>query len=545
MQKKLLSAIFLLALVFDGTSQKKPLSKDYSYNVSTPYKVIDADKKFYLSGDNKTVAVKVDKRDISIQRFDDATGNQLSVKMYEDAFPKNTVFERALFINGKVQIFFTQWDGDKKKEQLFAQEVNMDSGEFVGEPKLVLTIDGKVTGSYSGRLYDFNLTNKFPIYQSFDKKSFLVEYRRIPEKKNDKKSFDKIGLIGVDGDLKQTSKREITMPYTERRMDNLDYQLDNKGNVYILTKVYHDDSGDDKKKKSDEAANYHIELFTLALGSDKLKITKLENNGKFVNSVAMFDYPKGDVIAGGFYSNGKGKDFEDNSDGVFTFKIKSDGTISDEYSYEIPLDLINAYESAKTVRKNEKKEDKGEGAKFTDLKLRELRVSEDGGLFLGSEQYKVKSTTMTSQSGSRTYYTYYYSDILATKIDAAGKLQWMQKIPKAQVGTKGRGGMSYTYFALGGKHCFVFLDNVKNIDLPIDKTPAQHTDGQGGYLTAVKIDDATGTFTKGSILNAREVDDFKLDQMSMDRVIKTSESTFMMEAYKKSKEDIMIRVDLK
>ena len=34
-------------------------------------------------------------------------------------------------------------------------------------------------------------------------------------------------------------------------MNNLDYQLDNDGNLYLLTKVFHDDSNQDKKSKKD------------------------------------------------------------------------------------------------------------------------------------------------------------------------------------------------------------------------------------------------------------------------------------------------------
>ena len=92
--------------------------------------------------------------------------------------------------------------------------------------------------------------------------------------------------------------------------------------------------------------------------------------------------------------------------------------------------------------------------------------------------------------------------------------------------------MSYKFFNNASDDFLVFLDNVKNIDLPDDKQPAQHSDGQGGYLTAVKINDNTGDYKKGSILNAREVEDFKLYQFSTDRVIETSENTFVLEAYK-------------
>lgn len=529
---------------------QKTLSTDYAYSVSEPYRVIDADSKWYFSHGNGILTLKFDGKDTYIQTFDADKPAFKTEKKYEKYFPKNYVLESIKEINDKFYVFFSSWDGDNDKEQLFSQEVDFAKGEFTGSPKLMFQVDGKVSGSYSGRVMDFNVTDKFQILPSFDKKNFLVKYRRKPEVKNDKKSFDIIGLYAYDGNLNKLSNKEITMPYTERRMDNLDYQIDNRGNLYMLTKIYHDDSNDDKKSKKDEEANYHVELFTVKTGSDKMNSTKIENKDKFISGLWIFDSPTGGLIAGGYYNNGKGKNFAKNCDGIMTFKMKEDGTISDQFYYEIPLELINQYESEKTKKKNNKKEEKGESAKVTDLRLKNLEIRKDGSvLLIGEQDFVVAHTSTSMRAGggmsTRTYYTYHYNDIIVTKINPDGKLAWMKKVPKQQVGTRGKGGMSYKFYHNGSDDFLVFLDNVKNIDLPDDKQPALHSDGQGGYLTAVKMNDKTGDYKKGSILNAREVEDFKLYQFSTDRVIETSDNTFVLEAYKKKKEDIMIKVTLK
>jgi hypothetical protein len=134
--------------------------------------------------------------------------------------------------------------------------------------------------------------------------------------------------------------------------------------------------------------------------------------------------------------------------------------------------------------------------------------------------------------------------LLVSKINPDGKVTWMKKIPKNQKGMFELGGLSHAYFNANNNHYFVFLDNIKNIDLSLDKAPAQHLDGQGGYLTAVKIADSNGTLTKESVLNAREVEDFEIFQFATNRVFKTSEDSFMFEVYKKKKEDVMIKVNL-
>ena len=125
---------------------QKTLSKDYEYKVSAPYDEVDVNDNYYLSGDGKLISVKIHKRDIYVQKYNTDKPGLASEKKYEDAYPKNAVVERILFINGKAVLFYTQWDGSNKKEQLYIQEINMDKGEFEGPAKLLLKIDGKVTG---------------------------------------------------------------------------------------------------------------------------------------------------------------------------------------------------------------------------------------------------------------------------------------------------------------------------------------------------------------------------------------------------------------
>ena len=542
MIKKLLFSLLFSLTILQAHSQKE-LSNDYKYDVSSPYRVRDADLKTYFSQGNEVISIKFDDKDTYIQKFNADKPEFISEKKYEKYFPKDYVIEGIKEISDKFYVFYSLFDKDNEIEQLYVQEIDFAKGEFAGSPRLFLDVKGRVT------LYSHAYIGKFQILPTLDKKSFLVKYRKKPEFKNDKKSFDIIGLYSFDGNLTKISNKEITMPYTERRMDNLDYQIDNKGNLFMLTKVFHDDSDDDKKSKNDTVANYHIELFTLRADSEKMNIEKIENKEKFITRLWMFDSPKGGAIIGGYYNNGKGKHFEENCDGIILFKMKEDGSLTDQFTYEIPLDLINEYASEKEKKKNAKKEEKGEGAKISDLTLKNLIVREDGSIILaGEKQYSITTTTTSFSNGSMSTYTltsYYYTDIVVTKINPDGKLGWMKKIPKFQRGFAGQGGMSYKFFSNDTDNFFVFLDNVKNIDLPIEKTPAMHSDRRGGYLTAVKINDINGETKKGSILNAREVEDFELHQFSTDRIVKTSNMTFVLEAYKKKKEDVIIKVTLK
>lgn len=540
MMKKLL--LLFTALLTAGVSQaQKELSKDYSYTVSAPYKVFDGYVKEYFYKDDYILTVKVDGDDeISIQKLK-SSGDKVvfqKQKVYEckKILPKNFHFEAVKEFAGKYYFFYSSWDGDKEKEQLFAKEINFETGEF-GADKLLFQVQGKVTGRMSYGMFSASVEDKFDFYLSHDKSKMLIQYRKKPEFKSDKKSHDIIGVNAFEGDLNLVWNNELKMPYTERRMDVLDYQVDKEANAYILAKVFHDDSNDDKKRKKDEEANYHVELFRIKAKSTDINITKVDVKEKFINSLWVYESPGDYMVCAGFYN--KGKNFK-SADGVIGFKVKKDGELYDKFSHEIPLELINEHVKGKVKRKNEKKEAKGEGAELPSMILDEIQINEDGSLVLIGEQYYM----VAHYTQKYIYYTYHYNDIFVTKVNADGGLAWMKKLPKMQVGRNGQGGMSYKHFFANNNHYLVYLDNIKNFNLPEDKTPALHSDGQGGYFTSYKINDATGESVSSSILNVRDVEDMTIYQFSVNRILKTGEDEFAVEVYKKKKEDVMLKVKM-
>lgn len=550
--KRLLLALVLLS----GTGllhAQKELSKDYSYTVSEPYKVVDGSK-FYFSRDNQILTVKVDGADVLIQKLDSGADKIKfkSEKKYED-LPKHFQVEDVLEYNDKYYFFYSSWDGDNDKEQLFSREIDFASGQFIGEGKLMFKIDGKVTGAPSAVMnfgISMGVQDKFDFLMSLDKKRMLIQYRKKPEVKRDTKSWDIIGMVSYDKNMVMTSSNELKMPYTERRMDALDYAIDWEGNSYILAKVFHDDSNDDKKRKKDEEANYHVELFRIKNGAKEITdITKIEVKDKFINGLSIFELPDRTMFFAGYYNIGKKPG---TADGMIVFKAGKEGGIHDLATYEIEVDVLNEYSSERAQRKNNKKEAKGE-AEFPNLKLREVIVEEDGSIVLIGEQYYIVAHSRSGGMGmgmggigmGNVYYTYHYENLLVSKITPAGGLSWIKKIPKRQSGAVGKGGMSYKRMSVNGFHYLMFLDNVKNHNLPLDKGPAEHSDGKGGYFTSYKINDTDGKIINSSVFNLRDVDDMTMYQFATSRVLPLTDNSFAVEFYKKKKEDVMIKVTIK
>ncbi|KAK6023641.1 hypothetical protein OSTOST_10563 [Ostertagia ostertagi] len=169
--------------------------------------------------------------------------------------------------------------------------------------------------------------------------------------------------------------------------------------------------------------------------------------------------------------------------------------------------------AARTRRRMERKEEKGE-VEDANLVLRSVIMKADGSIqVLGEESYSVTTTYYNGRT-THTRTTYYYNDIMAMEIGSDGEMRWVKKIPKSQAGMSGRGGMSFKSFNYNGDTYFFFMDHKKNLDIKKDETPATHSDGAGGILMAVRIDQ-DGNMKKDAIFDVREdkltltVSDFK------------------------------------
>jgi hypothetical protein len=263
-----------------------------------------------------------------------------------------------------------------------------------------------------------------------------------------------------------------------------------------------------------------------------------------IASIWLYEGVDKSILCAGFYN--KEENSSKNADGAFLFKMDEDGLITDKNFYEIPVEILNQYEKKITQKKNNKK-DKKDKAEFGSLVMRKLIVQPDNSILLVGEQYFVVQHTYTDSNGNtQTRYSYHYYDLLITKIDPNGELAWMRKLPKRQVGSAGRGGMGAKHMYIDGNHYFVYLDNVKNMELTLDKRPAVHSDRRGGFLTAYRLNNETGNVEKVSIFNTLEIKEkYKLYQFQTKRMLAVSENEFVIEFYKKQKEDVLVKIKIK
>ena len=417
--------------------------------------------------------------------------------------PKGYMIEALWNMNYKNYLFYSTWSKADKTERLYAQEINVDKGNFEGSPKELLNSTEKLSGtlvmtgrvSFGGWGGSYNTADKWSFYRSADSSKLLIEYRLKPKEKKDAINKDLIGLFVYDKSLNQIWGEQVEMPYTEKMMDNEDYQVDKNGNVYILAKVY----GSDAKKR--DKNDYHYEVLMYSKGSKKPNISSFKFADKTVVDIALNEDKNGRMICSGFYSkNNKG------TDGAFFLAFDEESKTMKNIKkgfYEFPTDVIKQFESAKSKKKMEKKESKGEDQEVSNLEFRNQRIDDDGSITLFGEQYVlIIYYTYDSKGHVTEHRKYYYDDIYVTKIGPDGELKWVKKIPKAQVGSSPY-GMGYHLQYDGQNSYLFFVDNIKNLNLKPDEAPAVHMNGMGGVLMCVKLD-ADGKTSKSSIFDFRE-----------------------------------------
>lgn len=533
MNKLRLLVAFLLTIQLTSFGQVN-LSKDFKVTVSEPFPVIDgASKEYFSDGKGNAVSVKTDGEKVFVQRFNASTMKEVSRKTYEDFPPYNKV-QKVMKVGDKLFYVFSSFNKKAKVEDLYAREINMAEGTFLS-PKLLFSTSAEVTvSSYVDGMPGLFGAGaiRFEVLTSFDNSKIMLRYRTKPETKKDSKSFDIIGFHVFDATFNKIWGGEAKMPYTEKQMNNLAYAVSKDGKAFMLA-----------------AINETKEFQLLTINKD-LSVTphKMDIDGKlFFQEFKLREAADGNITCTGFYANGMDVTVNwtgagalaFNTNGILHFKMDQNGKILEKHDYEFPIALINQFESGRAQAKNAKREGEGK-AGINDVKMTNLVQSEDGSTVIVGEQQYIRNEFM----GTKQQTVYYYADVIVTKIDAKGNLVWMKKLPKTQVGTLGKGGMGIRFIKSKDAEYVLFLDNIKNSSIGKDEAPAKHQDGRGGYLTAFKINDATGNYDRHSLFNIEDINGVEAFQFKTPRIFDSADKTFLLEIYLKGKQDGMVKMEL-
>ena len=518
--KKIKLLILTACIGFSAYAQKTISNEDFTIRFGFPYEIPKGYQDLGYFGNDETGFAQISykpKKELIIQNFDKnlKAGKEKIIDIKD--FPPDFQSDAFLTLGKKYFWFFSTYSKPEKKESLWVQEINLKEGKLIGERKELLEnseLEGDLVAM--GGFYNFAKGNKYLFQTSIDSSKILITYRLLHKSKNDAVNKEQVGFCVIDGNLTILDNNVVNMPYTEKRMDNEDYEVDKFGNAFLLAKVYGD--GESKSKEKGKP-DHHFEVFRIQHGSKgDMKNIKLDTESKYITDILITEQSTGDIVVTGFYSNKKqkaGGTFKAatyGSDGAFVVKIDGQGNPTNfgKGYYEFPAEALKQFMTEREKKKMEKKED-NDDLEAAYLEMRNVISHADGSMeIIGEESYSV-----TRSNGRSSYTTYYYQDILDLRIDSKGELLWVKKIPKNQAGSAPAGGASLQFGGLAAsslsfyaypsnnKTYLFYTDNIKNLKLAIDQAPARHSDGLGGYLVYYKVDQ-NGQVTKGDLFDYKK-----------------------------------------
>jgi len=493
---------FLLACLLSSLSYGQ--SSKFSFKLGSEYELPrkTVDLAFFGNEKDGIVNLSLKKEELIIVRFNTKTLSKTIEKQIDlQEVTRNFNSEMVVdFSNNNYYWIHSDWEKDGGKEMLYYDKIDVVTGKITDANKLMFETT-KMAGVPVGKgFYNFKMTDKYQYAYDAERKKLLVTYRLMPEQKNDKKNYDKIGFQVFDENLKKIWGNEFTMPYTEAIMDNSNFSVDSKGNAYMLAKVYDNASRRERDKSTGNPA-YHFEVLKFSKDNKKIAIAPISLEGFYINETTLTENSLHDMIVACTYSK---KSRGTGTDGIFLATLDQNGKLVQYKNgyFEFPKEELEKFESARKRRNIEKKDD----YEAANLRVRDVLVESDGTIFISCEEFRIVSHMSQSSTGvTRVTYTYFYDDILGCKIDATGKFEWVRKIPKRQVGSNGTGTMSFKLISDASGYYFLYLDNLKNLKMAEDQEPKMHADGFGGQVIVSKLS-KDGILSKELLFDTRDED---------------------------------------
>jgi hypothetical protein len=285
----------------------------------------------------------------------------------------------------------------------------------------------------------------------------------------------RVQVKALDKDFGMLWKKEVTMPLTVTKGQNFSFSkyIDNVPNLYLMSRVYNDD-GKKRRMKDvvDGELNYDYHIYTIGKDIPTFVDYAFDLKDKVVSQVELDINAKGDLIACGFYSDiNTDKDRATGVKGLFYTTIDAaNKTIKTKSYKKFDNDVFTAGLSAKQTAKAEEKLEEGKEGQTYGFGIDQLLPRKDGGATIIMEQ--AYTYTRSYRCGNATCYVthYVYNNIMTTKVNAAGEIEWTTVIPKRQHYVKSPAVGSYFVFDEGNDtYDFFFNDDKDNLnDLHIE-----------------------------------------------------------------------------
>lgn len=402
---------------------------------------------------------------------------------------KERFLKDVVMVGGRLWMLSFFYNEKHEKTYLFAQEINKSTLNLV---KDMIKI-GEQDETNRERQDVFSLA------QSRDS-SKIVIFNQQPNSK-DGQSFS---LTVYDAAFNEMWAKDAKLPYGKKNFSVEDYQVDNKGNVYILGIIYTE--GANRKERRGKATYQYDIVAYLRDSTFDVQEYKIALKEKFVTDLTFRIADDGEIVCAGFYSEKDAKGMK----GSCFFKINprtKDMTSISTREFDFNFITANLSEKSKMQAKAAlERDDKEREPELFDYSLDKLIMRSDGGVILIAEQYYVEERLINNNlygyspygfnswnspyyssfydpyrygrgNNRRADYYYNYNDIIVVNIQPDGEIAWATRVPKRQVSVNDGGTYSsYAMSIVADKLYFAYNENPKNLDPNRKKNVAETPD---------------------------------------------------------------------
>ncbi|MEL6810063.1 MAG: hypothetical protein AAFP76_01870 [Bacteroidota bacterium] len=408
------------------------------------------------------------------------------VKETEMEIDKNQI-QGMMVENGK--IFIMESVLDKKADKFYYNVLESSLDAFDFKKKTLLALDESEVKKYFGfGIGIFFITNGWDqadsnslgeVTFSSNRNFFCVNFD-IKDKKTQTQR-----LYVYDKQFNKVFEKEFKRNVKDRlfEYENIDVD-DETGAVYLLGKVYENNS---KKSKKKGKANYHYELHKIT-ATDQQNVS-FKTDAKFVGSLFTVLGENG-ISCAGFYSDKNDYRYK----GACRFNI-------DTNTMDITSKSFKPFTPEFVTEKYGKLKDK----ELRDLSLRNSFITPEGDIVINAEEHYI-TWTNPGMNGGSSRPIYHYNDIVSIRMNAAGDLLWARNINKRQA----TGGINYEYLSFSSTmvndDTYLFINCSDKIrKLRNDRIEFKQVKSKKSNLYAIKID-KDGNYTFKSIVDDKDTE---------------------------------------
>ena len=477
--KKWSGLLLLLMLTVSAMAQKFSKEADVFWGKEYRRPSFSAVEKIIGSDANGTYvwrnrAGTIANSEIVIERYD----NQLNLdKTSSLDLPLNTFNNDFQVVDiipfgGDIVMLSALYDGRANENVLYVQKIDKSSLKLKGKRQKAAVIGAKRRMNKGG--FDYAISRD---------SSRILMYANLPF---ERRGGERLSLTVYDDNLKQQWTKAVELPFRDRNFEVENYEVDRKGNVYILGRLI------DRNNISlfSNRPYYSYVIVAYRNNGQDVKEYDVSLGQDFITDLTIRIGNDGDLICAGFYSERTTESMK----GSFFSKINAET----KKMYDIKKGAFDAAFLSQFMSKRRAKKKR----ELFNYRIDRLVLRSDGGALMIAEQFYIRVSTQTDANGFQTTtYTYYYNDIMAINMNPDGSIEWATRIPKRQIDGSGAFS-SYAMTISKGKIYFVYNDHPKNLD----RTDFRRIKNFNGKRSVVNLAvlSPDGSYKKSPLFNNRD-----------------------------------------